>query len=229
MLIFREKEVENKLFLFFLVKYFFFKEQLKVVSHFYKDISFFAIDTVFYLSYLFLNPYRICKKYLQKKRNPNIHVYGETPLTTLYKISRICGIHPSDTVVELGSGRGRACFFLSLFIGAKVVGVEEIPRFIKIASKIQKVFKINNLSFVCQDFLSFDFSKANVVYLYGSTLEDQKILTLCNKLQDLPKGAKVITVSFSLTDYEKENFKQIKKFSVTFPWGITQAYLSTKI
>lgn len=191
-------------------------------------MTFALVDIALLLFYLFSNPYRTCRKFYERLKGKKVYIYGETPLTTLYKISHVCGIHPSDSVLELGSGRGRTSFFLSKVIGANVIGIELVSSFIKRCQLLRKLFGIKNLSFYCTDFYSCDFSHSNVVYLYGPHLEDEKILKLTEKFNALPKGAKVITISYSMKDYAPKIFKHIKRFSVSFPWGNTFAYLSIK-
>lgn len=214
--------------LYFSVKYYLYREQLRVVFHFYKNLSFVFFDFMFFIAYLFSNPYRICRKYHERRGEEKTNVYGETPLTTLMKICHLCGIHSTDTIIELGSGRGRSCFFLASVIGAKVTGIEKISQFTNRAILIQKALRFKNLKFNCSDFYDIDFSKVNVVYLYAPQLEDQNILKLSEKLKALPKGAKIITISYSMHQYSPKSFQSIKRFSVSFPWGKTHAFLCTK-
>ena len=212
--------------LYFSIKYYLFVEQLKVIRAFYKNASFALMDSMFLFLNLFSNPYRVCRKYHAKKGEKK-NVYGETPLTTLKKIVHLCGIHPSDSIIELGSGRGRTCFFLSNIVGSKVKGIENVASFTKKANFIQKLTGIKNLSFSCEDFFEADFSGQSVVYLYAPQLEDEKLTTLATKLETLPKGAKVITISYSMHEYS-HSFEAVKRFSVSFPWGRTHCYLTRK-
>ena len=214
--------------LYLSIKYYLFKEQIKVIKSFYKDLSYALLDFVFILSYLFTNPYRVCRKFYQKLRGKTLYIYGETPLTSLNKIATICGIHPSDNVLELGCGRGRGCFFLAKVIGAKVTGVDLVRSFIQRGRFIRKIFQIDNLSFLRADFYEYDYSKTTVVYLYGVHLEEEQIKLLTKKLKNLPTGAKVISISYSIAQFAPKQFSQIKRFSLSFPWGQAFAYLSIK-
>lgn len=199
-----------------------------MIKYFYCNFAFACIDLSLIFLYLFSNPYRVCRKFYERLKGKKIYIYGETPLTTLYKITQNCGIRPQDNVLELGSGRGRTSFFLSQIIGAKVVGIELVSSFIKKTQFLKKLYRLSNPSFLCSDYYNFDFSQVNVIYLYGVHLEDEKILKLTEKLEKLPSGAKVITISYSMSTYAPKHFKQIKKFPVSFPWGNTFAYLSIK-
>lgn len=214
--------------LYLSVKFYLFKENVKVIYYFYKDFSFALADSLFHIVNFLENPYRACRKFYEKKIAERGNIYGETPLTSLKKICHLCGIHSKDKVIELGSGRGRTCFFLSKIVGAKVKGVEKVPSFVKRSNFLKKILGVKNLEFTCEDFFEVDFRHVNVVYLYAPHLEDEKIVSLSKKLLALPKGAKVITISYSLNDYAPKEFNHIKRFSVSFPWGMTHAYLSIK-
>lgn len=213
--------------LYLSVKYYLIREQLEVAKRFYKNLSFALLDSVFLLCYLFTNPYRVCRKFYQKLKGKKLYIYGETPLTTLEKIVNVCGIHPSDKVLELGCGRGRGCLFLTKVTGSEVIGLDLVKSFIHKGRFIKMLFRLKKLSFLCTDFYEYDFSKANIVYLYGVHLKEKQIQRLAKKLNHLPAGAKVITVSYSIANYAPV-FNQIKRFSVSFPWGQASAYLCIK-
>jgi tRNA A58 N-methylase Trm61 len=144
-------------------------------------------------------------------------------------ISKECQITPQDTVFELGSGRGRACFWLNTFIGCKVVGIEYIPEFVKRANTIKTRFEIEDVEFRQQDMLNTDYSNATVVYLYGTNLEDSAIQKLVEKFQALASGTKIITISYSLNEYTSQPiFEVMKHFTAPFPWGMADVYLQIK-
>lgn len=212
---------------YFKVKIFQIKEQSYVFYKFYKKGKFFLIDLALFISYFLINPYRISKNFLKTRGEENIYQYGETPLSTLYEIAQICKIRSSDRVVDLGCGRGRGCFFLSCIIGCRIVGIEYIPAFCKIANGICRIFNLKKVNFFSGDYLTMDFSKVDVIYLYGSMLENKEITKLIFKLKSLPKGAKVITISYGLNEYSKD-YLLIEKFSVKFPWGKSHGYLQIK-
>lgn len=185
------------------------KDRLYAFKHYYKG-KFALIDLCFGFLGLFVNPYRICRKFLEKQGAENVHAYGETPLATYQRIVEQCGVGPDDVWVELGSGRGKGCFWLRCFVGCRVVGVEWVPLFVGVAKGLRWLFRMDRVRFEERDLGKVDLGEATVVYLYGVERE-------------VPAGIRVITVSEPMEGYEV-----IKSFWVRYPWGRTRAFLQTK-
>lgn len=203
-----------------------FWEYLRVIVKYYSHGSFFKVDTYLLFSYLFDNPFKISKRFLRKKGDRDIYTYGETPLTTLDLIARRCGISAKDHVFELGCGRGRTCFWLNQLIGCRVVGIDYVPEFIDRAIKVKEKFHLEMVEFRLEDILSTDLTGATVIYLYGTCLSDELVLQLINHFMRLPKGTKIITVSYSFADYyPKGPFEVVDHFVVPFTWGRGDVYV----
>lgn len=213
--------------LFFKVKKFNLKEQITVLKR-YCVWKFVLLDLSFLLILFFQNPYRVFKKFIQKNfPNENFYAYGETPYTSMEKIVKECQISPMDVFLELGSGRAKNCFWLAHFVKCKVVGIERIGSFVKIANFLKKIFQYHNLSFIQGNFFQKDFCNYSVIYLYGSCLEDNEIKNLAIKFLHLNPMVKIITISYPLSDFNNQ-FVIKKSFEVEFTWGKTLCYLNTR-
>lgn len=182
------------------------KDRLYAFKHYYQG-KFALIDLCFGLIALFINPYRVCRKFLKKKGVENVYAYGETPFSTYQKIVEECGIDKNDVWVELGAGRGKGCFWLKYFVGCRVVGVEWVPLFVWIANGMKSLFRMKGIRFEKRDLVEIDLKEASFVYLYGVHRE-------------VPAGIKVLSVSEPLPGY-----KVIKSFWVRYPWGRTRVFL----
>ncbi len=205
---------------FIWVRYFNFVDLLKTISLYYRKPKFALVDIALLLSYFFKSPYRIGREF--KASEP----YGETPLATLDAILKHCPIGPDDVAYELGSGRGRACFWLSLYKGYNTVGIEYIPTFVERAQKLAGFFNVKNVDFRCEDILTADLSEATWIYLFGSALPDETITKLTKRLEMLKPGTKIISISYPVTAYtDNENIVVTNTIDVTFPWGETTAYI----
>ncbi|CRX38645.1 SAM-dependent methyltransferase [Estrella lausannensis] len=205
------------------------KEFFKTAFLYYGNTKFMKSDLSLMGMYLFNSPYSISKRFLEEQGDKNIYAYGETPLDTMEKIVRECGISSADHVFELGSGRGRVCFWLNTVLGAKVTGIDNVPAFIERAEKIRHKLGMEGVHFVLGDFLTAPLNGGTVYYLFGSALEEEFLGKMAKRFEELPKGTRFVTISFPLTDYTKPgSFEVMKRFPVTFPWGETDAYLQIK-
>ena len=87
---------------YFRVKFYNFKKQVLVALKYYWRIRFFLSDLLLFLLYMFFNPYRISRKFLEQKGEDDIYTYGETPITTMASILKHLKINKSDVFVEIG-------------------------------------------------------------------------------------------------------------------------------
>ncbi len=189
------------------------RDRKETFRRYYNWSRFPLLDLTFGLIALFLNPYRTCRKFLQKKGAADIHAYGETPYSTYERIAAECNIGPHDTWVEMGAGRGKGCFWMAQFIRCKVIGIEWIPSFVYQAKAIQALFRVKNISFELGDMEKADLTSATILYLYGHW-----------PALSIPPGVKVLTISEPL-----ENLPVLKAFWVRYPWGRTRAFLQKSI
>jgi hypothetical protein len=177
------------------------------------SFRFALLDTAISFSALLFNPYRLLRK--------RGSVYGETPLETYRRIAAFCDIRPSDTWLELGSGRGRGCFWMGLFIGCRSVGIERVAPLVYFSKLLSLAH--SKVRFVRGDLKDADFSSASCVYLYSTCMSEKELQSVTKKMEKLPKGAKVVTISSPLPTNEKIALSGT--FPVRFPWGDSMAYL----
>lgn len=204
--------------------FFEFIEFLRVVWRYYWHVTYACNDLSLIFPYLFHNPFRVSKAFLQKEGATHLYGYGETPLTSFERIAYEADLQPADVFYELGCGRGRVCLWAHEFIGCKVIGVDYVPTFIDRAKKIEKP----GLSFYCEDFFKIPLEGATVIYLYGTSLDDDQVTLLAQRFSELPSGTRFITISYPLTDYVPNEFEVMKRFSVPFTWGEADVYLQFK-
>jgi hypothetical protein len=188
------------------------RDRIHTVKTYYRHPRFALVDLLFACIALFVNPYRLCRQFAQKmgRKEDRIYgIYGETPYSTYEKIVRECGLGPEDTWLEIGSGRGKGCFWLSHFVGCRVIGVERVPFFSACAAFLQRLGRWRHLQFICGLVENISLPSVTFVYLYG----DFPPLTL-------PKQAKILSISEPLAE-----MRVLKSFWVRYPWGRTRAYL----
>ena len=128
----------------FRVKRIVFRDFLKAAGRYFPKSGRFALAGLLWaLVSCVRNPYRLCRS-----------VYGETPYLTLQRIAEFSGLEAKDLFFELGAGRGKGCFWVSSFIGCRVVGIERVAFFSKVAKRIAGLLRFSQISFLEGDFLS---------------------------------------------------------------------------
>lgn len=189
-----------------------FVEQVYIIRHYYsRSIRFALIDLFLGFLSLFFNPYRICRKRRE--------VYGETPLSTLQQIVDRCNLTSEDTWLELGSGRGKSCFWIAQFVGCRVIGIEKISFFVCLSRLLSFLFSAKTLFYV-KDLSDADLSSATCIYIYSTCLSDEQMSQIARKKSTFLPGAKIVTISAPLPGWQP-----CCSFPVSFPWGKTEAYL----
>jgi SAM-dependent methyltransferase len=197
-------------YLHFAVRFYEGLQQRRVRKCFYQDPGYRSLDRALIKG---PNPYRL------KEAFP----YGETPLCSLKQIADHCGLTKEDLVVDLGCGRGRGVFFLAHHYRCRVHGIDKIEPFIKRAEQLLQEHPMQNVSFTCGDMRDFDFKSSTFIFFYGTTFSEEFVTELIARLNTLPQGAKIVTVSYPL-----EGFRVLDQFEISFPWGIGEVFLQTK-
>ncbi|MBM3191796.1 MAG: class I SAM-dependent methyltransferase [Chlamydiae bacterium] len=198
-----------------------------IKKKYYGRPRFAGIDQAFLQSYLHVNPYRICRCFMEKRGAHRVHVYGETPLVVYDKMAFLWGLKPCDIFLELGCGRGRGLFFLSEIYRCHCIGIEWVEEFVDRTEKLIHTQGVTGVEVYHGDFLQKIPLQADFIYLYGCMLEDEEIVALCGLLKDQPSIAKIVTVSFALQEYDPE-FRVQDNFKTRFPWGETEVFLNKR-
>ncbi len=203
--------------LFFKTKLALWKEQLRTIFHFYRKPQFALLDLAFGLSYLFSNPFSLCRKTMQKRGEKEIHAYGETPLVVWKKIAELAKIGPDDLFLDLGCGRGKLCFWIASEIGCRTRGVDFVPAFVRRGSFLARLFRLSHLEFKESALSDIALTEASVIYLYTFHPEEERL-----DFSELASGTRVITVSEKLAE---PNFELTATVPVQFPWGETEVFI----
>lgn len=203
----------------------FLREYVKVVYRYYGNKAFRRADLALIKAYLWSNPYRIHRHFLEEQGAEEIYRYGETLLTTMEQLTHRAGVSSQDTFIELGCGRGRCSFWVRLWHGCRVIGIDYVPLFISKANSIKDKLGIDNLEFYCRDFLIDSWEKGSVYYVDATLMEGEEITTLLKRCHELTHPCRLIAVNFSLLgDYPDEcsSWKEISRFTAPYPWGLSE-------
>ncbi len=167
--------------------------------------------------YRFSNPYKIAKRhYLELGEDP--YTYGETPLETFEQIGKALGLHPSDTLLELGCGRGIGALYLHEVFHCRVIGIDIVPTFIHRAQQVVGQHRLRFVEFHCGDMLKVDFEGATKAFLAGTCLTDDVTARLTKKLKR--HAMTIASISAPLPDLDV-----IQELEIKMPWGQTSAFI----
>ncbi len=149
--------------------------------------------------------------------------YGEAIWKSIDKTLKYINPKPNQKFYDLGCGTGRICFFTSIKYNLNSTGIELLPTFIDNARRIAHKFEINNIHFTEADWLIYDFSDADIVYIAATCLEADTLVLLKEKLELLKKGTFIISVSEQLISKKIQN---IIKMNLPFSWGKADVFIS---
>ncbi len=206
------------------------RDYLHVIYRYYRDVSFLKTDLLLLSTYITKSPFAISRQYLQEQGETEVYTYGETPLGTLDKILQQTGISKTDHYLEAGCGRGRGCFWVNHAYGIPATGIDVVPTFIQKANWVKGVSNRHEVTFLEQDMLEADYSKATVIYLYGICFDTPFIQSFVDRMEEMPSGTKIITVSYPLSDYTKKPlFEVMRVFPAKFTWGKADVYVQYRL
>ena len=181
------------------------------------------------LCYLLDSPYAVSRRYQRRIKAEDLHVYGETPLTSLELIAEKSAVTASDHVFELGAGSGFTTLWLFGVKGCRVTAIEQVPVFCWRLLRTIRRMGITAIDVRCADYCQTSLAEASIIYLYGSNLDDLAVTELAGHLAMLPVGVKIITVSYALQPYlQTPAFNVTDQFTVPFAWGEAEVFIQVR-
>lgn len=140
--------------------------------------------------------------------------YVPTPYPVVEKMLDMAGVGPGDYVIDLGSGDGRIVINAALR-GAVGHGVDIDPVRIREANENARSAKVDdNVLFIQENIFETDFSKADVITMYLLSRINMKLRPVL--LKKLKPGTKLVSHSFSMSDWEPDESADVNEHSVYF-------------
>jgi len=203
-----------------------------IVEHFFYNIFIFSLECCFLLRYPFLLKVRLLLNsfyFSHKEINPDDQsdfIYGETPMFTMAQMLSIAKVKDNQHFYDLGCGKGNNLFVAYCLNKLKPKGIEQNSSLLNVGKSIAKVLNVNSMSFSVNDFLNEDLSAADIIYIAGTSFEDETINNLSKKSEtELKKGSIVITLSYPL---QSSIFNVFLKKKMFLSWGRTMVYFQKK-
>ncbi|MDF1827065.1 MAG: hypothetical protein P1U39_02180 [Legionellaceae bacterium] len=169
-----------------------------------------------------------------KYKNNREFIYGEIDLLAFHKMIEKAEPKKNDIFYDLGSGAGKAVFSAALYFDFnRCVGIELMDVLYKKSlaslSKAHAILKssafagdideqkLSKISFVKHDFLTYDFSDADIIYLAATCLSEQTLGNLINKISMTKKGTRVMIATKTI---EHDAFKLVYDHVELMGWGL---------
>ena len=206
----------------------FWCDQCRVIKANFRHLRFLFAWFWLRMSYLLDSPYWVSRRYQRRNKAADWHVYGETPLPALARIVARVGVAAGDHVFELGAGSGFTSLWLNGVKHCRVTAIEQVPVFCWRLKRTARRAGLSGIDVRCENYVQASLQGADLIYLYGSNLDDAVIHQLANRFSELPDEVRVITVSYPLSDYADNGlFPLIDCFTVDFEWGQAEVFVQS--
>lgn len=149
--------------------------------------------------------------------------YGETPRATAGRLLDRAALSTADRFLELGAGIGRVSL-LAASRGASAEGIEQVPTFVRNASRIAERLSLP-ARFRCADLFTADWSSATVLYITPTAFSAADLARLEACYATIQPGARLI----SLTEPPKHpGFELLSMDVLDFSWGPATVFVHQK-
>lgn len=123
----------------------------------------------------------------------------------IHKALKLANLQPNEVLYDLGAGDGRVLLIAARDFGAKAVGVEVGPmQCMLIWLRIAANGLGNQIQIKWENFYKADLSKADVVFVYGTSKE---VMKLAPHLEaQMKSGARLVSISADFPEWEPARF-----------------------
>jgi hypothetical protein len=171
---------------------------------------------------------------LLKYKNDREFIYGEIDLLAFHHIIEKSEPKHGEIFYDLGSGSGKAVFSAALYFDFKICfGVELMDVLYKNSlTSLDKAkhliktkafpedgysHKLSKIRFIKSDFLTHDFSDADIIYLAATCLSDDTFRNLINKISMTKIGTRVVVATRKI---HHDAFELVHDSVELMGWGL---------
>jgi cyclopropane fatty-acyl-phospholipid synthase-like methyltransferase len=152
------------------------------------------------------------------KTQPDVKFVG-TPQSAVDAMLELAGVTANDVVYDLGSGDGRIPITAAQKYGARGVGIEIDPFYLRDAiDNAKKAGVADRVTFVKQDLFAADISPATVVALFLLPRLNQQLMPKLHR--ELKPGTRIVSHQFDMGDaWPPEKVQDVNGLTV-YLWTI---------
>jgi SAM-dependent methyltransferase len=131
-----------------------------------------------------------------------------TPLPVVERMLELAKVTPGDVVYDLGSGDGRVVITAAQRYGARGVGIEINPVWVRDARRFAEQLGVTDkVSFRIEDLFTTDLREATVVTLYLYPAMNRKLAP--RLLAELKPGARIVSHEYGIGDWPPERTEEM--------------------
>lgn len=177
-----------------------------------------------------VNGYKLSNE-ARKKLNyeTKAHVYGEVLVDSFTKILEVVQPKQGETFYDLGSGVGRPVFIAALFFPfQRLYGVEILKELNEQSNVLLAKYRAlrkkwalqqdeRDIRFIQGNFLSYDFSDADVVFMNSTCFYPELFANLIRRSSLLKKGSRMVVFSYKI---DSPFFTLVSSGVYRMSWGM---------
>ncbi len=123
------------------------------------------------------------------------------------KALRLVNLQPDEVLFDLGAGDGRVLLIAAKEFGARAVGIEVGPvQCVLIWLRVIANGFGDRIKIRWRDFLKADLSEADVVFLYATSREVQRLAPYLEK--QMKRGSRLVSISADFPEWEPSAFDE---------------------
>jgi SAM-dependent methyltransferase len=131
-----------------------------------------------------------------------------TPLPVVERMLELAKVTPGDVVYDLGSGDGRVVITAAQRYGARGVGIELNPVWVRDARRIAEALGVTDkVTFRIEDLFTTDLREATVVTLYLYPAMNRKLAP--RLLAELRPGARIVSHEYGIGDWPPDKSEEM--------------------
>jgi SAM-dependent methyltransferase len=131
-----------------------------------------------------------------------------TPLPVVERMLELAKVTPGDVVYDLGSGDGRVVITAAQRYGARGVGIELNPVWVRDARRFAEALGVaDKVTFRIEDLFTTDLREATVVTLYLYPAMNRKLAP--RLLAELRPGARIVSHEYGIGDWPPDRTEEM--------------------
>jgi len=131
-----------------------------------------------------------------------------TPIPVVERMLELAKVTPGDVVYDLGSGDGRVVITAAQRYGARGVGIEINPVWVRDARRFAEALGVTDkVTFRIEDLFTTDLREATVVTLYLYPAMNRKLAP--RFLADLRPGARIVSHEYGIGDWPPDRTEEM--------------------